>query len=184
MATTLAVQHPDLVTKLVLEDPLGLEDYRTLVPEVTDDFLYDRELKLTPDEYREQLKSAYFPTWKPEYEQFVTIRARQMLDKKYPIWVRSYIQSYQLLHKTPIAEPLATLGIPVTIIVGESDRNAPGKAYAPEAVRAQLGHNADLATQLAPKLKHGAAITLPNLGHVPHLDDPSAFDDAFAKALG
>jgi pimeloyl-ACP methyl ester carboxylesterase len=183
MATTLAVQYPDLVTKLVLEDPLGLEDYRTLVPEVADDVLYERELKLTPDAYREQLKTAYFPTWKPEYEQFVTIRARQMLDKAYPRWVRSYIQSYQLLHETPIAQALGTLAIPVTIIVGESDTNAPGKAYAPEAVRAQLGHNADLAAQLAPKLQHGTAITLPNLGHVPHLEDPNAFDDAFAKAL-
>ncbi len=183
MATTLAAAHPELVSRLVLEDPLGLEDYRTLVPEVTDDFLFDRETKLTPDAYREFLKTSYFPNFKPEYEAYVTIRARQMLDKKYPQWVRSYIQSYQLLHKTPIAATLASLPMPVTMIVGEKDNNAPGKAYAPEAVRAQLGKNADLAVALAPKLKKGAAITLAGLGHVPHLDDIAAFDTALEKAL-
>jgi pimeloyl-ACP methyl ester carboxylesterase len=183
MATTLAAEHPGLVSRLILEDPLGLEDYRVLVPEVTNDFLFEREIKLTPDEYREQLKAAYFPVWKPEYEIFVTIRARLAKDKKYPQWVRAYIQSYQLLHKTPISQTLMSLDMPIAIIVGERDTNAPGKAYAPEAVRSQLGHNPDLAVALAPKLKKGTTVTLPGLGHVPHLDDVTAFDGALEKAL-
>ncbi|MGD1065897.1 MAG: alpha/beta hydrolase [Vulcanimicrobiaceae bacterium] len=175
MATTLAARHAGRARRLLLEDPLGLEDYRALIPEVSDAFLYDRELHMTADAYRAFLATNYFPQWSERYEYLVTIRRRLALSADYPQWVRVYIQSYQQLHRTPIADTLRSLTIPVHLIVGELDRNAPGKPYAPEAVRPQLGHNADLARALVPTLHAGALDVLPGIGHCPHLDATERF---------
>jgi pimeloyl-ACP methyl ester carboxylesterase len=175
MATTLAARHAGRARRLLLEDPLGLEDYRVLVPEVTDAFLYDRELHMSAEGYRAFLATNYFPQWNERYEYLVTIRRRLALSPGYPQWVRVYIQSYQQLHRTPIAATLRALTIPVHLIVGELDRNAPGKPYAPEAVRPQLGHNAELARALVPTLHAGALDVLPGIGHCPHLDATDRF---------
>ncbi|HTW84538.1 MAG TPA: alpha/beta hydrolase [Candidatus Sulfotelmatobacter sp.] len=182
MATTLAARHPSRVRRLLLEDPLGLEDYRVLIPAVTDAFLYEHELHMTADGYRAFLASNYFPHWSEEYEWLVTIRREIALSADYPQWVRVYIQSYQQLHRTPIADTLRELTMPVHLIVGEFDHNAPGKAYAPEAVRGRLGHNAELARALVPTLHAGGLDVLPGVGHCPHLD---AFDrfDAIARTF-
>ena len=184
MATTLARRHPERVRRLLLEDPLGLEDYRALIPEVSDAFLYDRELHMTADAYRAFLATNYFPHWSERYEYLVTLRRRLALSADYPQWVRVYIQSYQQLHRTPIAADLRALTIPVRIVVGALDFNAPGKPYAPEAVRAQLGHNADLALALAPALHAGGVDVVPDVGHCPHLDAPERFNALVAAFAG
>jgi pimeloyl-ACP methyl ester carboxylesterase len=176
MATKVAHAAPQRVARLLLQDPLALEDYRVLVPEVTDAFLYDRELHMNAAGYRAFLASNYFPTWRPAYEEFVTIRRRMALSADYPQWVRVYIQSYQQLHRSPIAEDLRALPMPVQFVVGELDNNAPGKPYAPEAVRPRLGHNADLARAIVPAMRHARIEVIPGVGHVPHLEVPERFN--------
>jgi pimeloyl-ACP methyl ester carboxylesterase len=42
-ATRFALTYPDRVTHLVLEDPLGLVDYRTGIPPQSEETLYDQE---------------------------------------------------------------------------------------------------------------------------------------------
>ncbi len=49
LATRFALMYPEVVTKLVLENPIGLEDYRTLVPYSTLEASYQRELKTTEE---------------------------------------------------------------------------------------------------------------------------------------
>ena len=49
LAARFALSYPDRASQLVLEGPLGMEDYR-VIPRSTDDELYQQELKNTDPE--------------------------------------------------------------------------------------------------------------------------------------
>ena len=59
-----ARRNPERVTALVLENPLGLEDYKLSIPPQATDNLVKLEMAQTPTSYRNFLKS-YFPNWTP-----------------------------------------------------------------------------------------------------------------------
>jgi pimeloyl-ACP methyl ester carboxylesterase len=52
---------PERVRKLVLEAPVGLEDYRQYVPLVPREKIIAQEMALTPEGYYNQLRSTYNP---------------------------------------------------------------------------------------------------------------------------
>lgn len=47
LATRFALMYPETTEKLILENPIGLEDYKTLTPYVSVDKMYQNELKQT-----------------------------------------------------------------------------------------------------------------------------------------
>ena len=60
LATKMAVMYPENVEKLILENPIGLEDYRNFSPYQNIDKLYASELKNTYQSYKDyQLKFYY-----------------------------------------------------------------------------------------------------------------------------
>jgi pimeloyl-ACP methyl ester carboxylesterase len=72
-----ALMYPDSVSRLVLVNPIGLEDWKALgVPARGVDQWYERELKLSADSVRAHEKSTcYVNRWKPEYERWVDMLA-------------------------------------------------------------------------------------------------------------
>ena len=65
----LSRSHPERVSALVLENPLGLEDYGLSIPPQKTPDLLKLEMAQTPASYRNFVKG-YFPVnYKPEYEQ-------------------------------------------------------------------------------------------------------------------
>jgi proline iminopeptidase len=60
--------------------------------------------------------------------------------------------------------------------MGADDHNAPGRPNAPEALRAKMGQNAELAKALAAKMPHGSAEVIENAGHLVFLDAPDKFN--------
>jgi pimeloyl-ACP methyl ester carboxylesterase len=74
LATRFALQYPEKTTKLILEDPLGLEDYKTFIPYKTMEQQYKKELSASYASYKKYQQS-YYPVWKPQYEQYVKAHA-------------------------------------------------------------------------------------------------------------
>jgi pimeloyl-ACP methyl ester carboxylesterase len=70
---------PETVEKLVLENPLGLEDYRKLVPYIPLQEQYAAELSQTYEKMRDYQKSYYPGAWKPEYEAYVQDQASTLV---------------------------------------------------------------------------------------------------------
>jgi pimeloyl-ACP methyl ester carboxylesterase len=67
LATRFTLMYPETATRLVLENPIGLEDYRAMVPYVSLEELYQGELKATEEGIRNYHKT-YYVQWKPEYD--------------------------------------------------------------------------------------------------------------------
>ena len=73
LATRFALMYPDQTEKLLLENPIGLEDYRRFVPYISTEQAYATELKSTAESVKKYYQGSYFTIWKPEYEELVRI---------------------------------------------------------------------------------------------------------------
>ena len=77
LATRFALMYPERVEKLVLVNPIGLEDWKTVVPYRSIDQWFEQEKKATADSVREYQRNSYYGgTWKPEYERLIETTAR------------------------------------------------------------------------------------------------------------
>jgi pimeloyl-ACP methyl ester carboxylesterase len=65
LATRFALMYPTATEKLLLEDPIGLEDYRTFVPYQSAERDYATELKTSFESVKKYYQSSYFTQWKP-----------------------------------------------------------------------------------------------------------------------
>ncbi|WP_163031324.1 alpha/beta fold hydrolase, partial [Pseudomonas viridiflava] len=72
LATRYALMYPRQTEKLVMVNPIGLEDWKALgVPYRTVDQWYERELKTTAEGIRAYEQKTYYDgRWKPEYDKW------------------------------------------------------------------------------------------------------------------
>jgi pimeloyl-ACP methyl ester carboxylesterase len=119
------LMYPEMTEKLILENPIGLEDYKTFVPYQPLDNLFQKERSATYESYKKYQQS-YYPAWKPEYEQYV---AAQAADLKRPdfdktAWVNAV--TYQMIYEQPVLYELYRISVPVLLIIGQADRTVVG----------------------------------------------------------
>jgi pimeloyl-ACP methyl ester carboxylesterase len=87
--------YPDRGRRLVLESPLGLEDYRLYVPPVPPERLLGEEMNRSASDYLHYLLTAYGLTLPREAVMpFVDIRERIKGSADYPRWVEAYVSTY------------------------------------------------------------------------------------------
>ena len=176
LAVRLARSRPQRINGLVLEAPIGLEDYRFAVPPVSNEALLKREGDLTAEAYRRQLMTSYAVSG-PEatIEPFVAIRERVKGSGEYPRWLQSFVNSYQAIWGQPVVHEIPLVKAPTLFVMGGNDHNAPGKPYAPPELRGGMGENARNARALAAAMPNGRAETLDGVGHLVHLEATERF---------
>jgi pimeloyl-ACP methyl ester carboxylesterase len=183
-ATSFARGYPARVERMVLAAPIGLEDYRLYVPPVPSERLIEQEAKVTPDSYRRWLMTAYELTLPPEaLDPYVEARTRIRGSADYPRWLVAYVNSYQMIWREPVAPEIPLLTQPVLFLIGDNDHIAPGRDMAPEALRGKMGHNVELARELAAKMPKGTVETFDGIGHLIHLEAPQRFNESVLRFL-
>lgn len=68
-------------------------------------------------------------------------------------------------------------------MIGTADTTAIGSDIAPPAVKARIGHYAELGKQAAKLIPHATLIEFAGLGHAPQMEEPERFHQALLKAL-
>jgi proline iminopeptidase len=177
LGVRLARAAPERIAHLLLAAPIGLEDYRLYVPPTPTETIIANEDRLTADGYRKQLEANYALKLPPE-QVTPLIEARFNIKgaADYPRWLRAFVSSAQMIYREPVVHEIPLITVPTLFIMGADDHNAPGKPNAPEALRPQMGHNADLAKALSAQMPAGRAEVLPDAGHLVFLDAPAKFD--------
>jgi len=100
--TRFTLMYPDRVTHLVLEDPLGLADYRTGIPPQSEETLYDHELHWTDSDVIRGYVAAYFVHPDPKvWEPLADVLVRVTLSPYYPQWARSAALTFQMIYQQP-----------------------------------------------------------------------------------
>jgi pimeloyl-ACP methyl ester carboxylesterase len=178
LGVRIARGYPDRVGYLVLTAPIGLEDYRLYVPPTPSEKIIETEDKLTADGYRKQLQTNYAIKLPPEaITPFIDARFNIKGSPDYPRWLRAFVSSGQMIYREPVAHEIAVITEPTLFIMGADDHNAPGRPNAPEALRAKMGQNAELAKALAAKMPNARAEVIPDTGHLVFLEAPEKYKE-------
>ncbi len=175
LAVRFARNYPQRTTHLILENPIGLEDYRFKVPPLSLEKLIENEMTQTPEKIRAFFKR-YVVEWKPEvYEPYVEVRTRIMLSGEYPRWAKSSALTYQMIYQQPVRHEFGLIEPPTLLVIGLEDRTTLGRGSVPEEVLKTLGQYPELGKAAAKDIPHCKLVELENVGHIPHLEAPEKF---------
>ena len=181
LAARYALTYPEATDRLVLVDPLGLEDWSAKgVPPIGIDRWYNRELKTTAASIRAYEQATYYAgQWAPRYQGAVDMLAGLFAGpgKAAVAWDAALLDD--MIMTQPVLYEFPRIAVPTLLMIGDRDITAIGKDFAPPAVRATLGHYAELGKAAAATIPGATLIEFPDLGHAPQMQDP----DAFHKAL-
>jgi pimeloyl-ACP methyl ester carboxylesterase len=166
--------YPRTVQKLVLENPLGLEDYSKDIPPQQNDNLLQLEMAQTEVSYRRFLQS-YFPNWQPAYEKFVEVYVRMQKGSDYPAYAMTSVLTYQMIAEKPVVNDLPELKMPVLLVIGQKDRTVFGRRFAPPEAVKSLGNFPELGKQAQATIPNAKLVPIDHVGHVPHLEVPDVF---------
>jgi pimeloyl-ACP methyl ester carboxylesterase len=182
LASRFALMFPQTVTKLILEDPLGLEDYKKFIPLQPIEALYKNELKATYESYK-QYQQSYYPVWKPEYEIYVKAQAEALGQKDFSsvAWVNAL--TWQMIYEQPVLYDFNKLSMPVLLIVGEKDRTILGKNLLNKDQQKLHGNFPKLASKAIKKMNNAKLIVIPLVGHIPHVQTTDIFNTYVIKFL-
>ncbi len=175
LAARFALEHPGRTDRLALVNPIGLEDYRELVPEQTTAKLFEDELAKTDQGAIREFYRGYVVRWRDAYERNVEIRCRVTLSGEYPRWAMAAALTYQTAYHQPVVHDLGALRVPTLLVIGLEDRTALGKEYAAPEDRDRLGNYPVLGRRAAEVIPGARLVELPRIGHLPHLEAGDRF---------
>jgi pimeloyl-ACP methyl ester carboxylesterase len=183
LAVRMARTYPARVSQLVLENPIGLEDYRFKVPPQTTERAYQNELANTDSTNIRAFLRRYFVTWKPEYERLVEVRSRLTLGGEWPRWAKSSALTYQMIYQQPVRHEFSLLRVPTLLVIGQSDRTVVGRDQIDAETAKTMGQYPALGRAAARDIAGSKLVELPNVGHIPHLEAPQKFHAALLDFL-
>jgi pimeloyl-ACP methyl ester carboxylesterase len=184
VAVRFALQYPATTERLILVNPIGLEDYSMSVPYRTVDEWFTDELKATPESIREYQRTSYYAgVWRPEYESQIQQIAGFTLHPDYArvAWVNAL--TYDMIFTQPIVNDLPKLRVPTRLIIGTRDRTALGRKFALPQSGAVMGNYPLLGKHARDAIPGAQLVELPGLGHVPQVEAFDQFSDALLKFL-
>lgn len=171
LATRFALMFPETTEKFILENPIGLEDYKQLTPYKPVDFWYKNELAQNYEKIKQyQLVFYYNNQWKPEYDQWVNLLAGWTLNKDYPLIAWNAALTYDMIFTQPVVQEFPLLKCPTLLIIGTRDRTALGKALANPEVQKTMGLYNELGRKTQQKIPNSQLVELDNVGHLPHIE--------------
>lgn len=182
LATRFALMYPHKVEKLILENPIGLEDYKVFVPYVSLEQQYQQELRTTAESVRRYYQSSYFPEWKQDYEYLVSIGAGVTNSSEFPRYAKVAALTYQMIYEQPVVYEFSELDVPVVLMIGTKDKTVVGRDKLAPELRSSYGNYEKLGKQTANKIKRCRLIEF-NAGHIPHIERPQEFIDELLMAL-
>ena len=184
LATRFALLYPSLCSRLILENPLGLEDWKLSVPYATIDKENARELNKTRDTLKAYMLKNYFHnSWKQEYDQLLAESERHLKSKNFAAYAKNMALTSDMIFTQPVCYEFGNLKMPVALIVGKLDRTAIGKDRVPEERARQLGNYPVLAKKTATQIKNCQLMEMEGIGHVPHVENFKLFAQKLDLAL-
>ena len=185
LAARYALMYPDAVDRLVMVNPIGLEDWKAEgVPWRSVDDWLQRELRTDAASIKAYQQEVYFGgKWKPDYDRWVGMLAGMYAGdgKQQVAWNQALTSD--MVFTQPVVHEFARIAVPTTLMIGQHDRTAIGRDLAPPALRRVLGNYPELGKRAARIIPHATLVAFDDLGHSPHVEAPARFNAALLKVL-
>lgn len=174
LATRFVLSYPDRVDKLILEDPIGLEDWRAEgVPYRTPSEWYIEERNVKYDSVVAYHKK-YYPKWKEEYRKWAEIQYGPLKSKQANQYAKVAVLTYDMIFTQPVLYEFGNIDVPTLLMIGQEDKTKIARGASPEIVK-RLGNYKKLGRETANKIPDCLLIEYQGVGHIPHLQIPERF---------
>ncbi|SDM02577.1 alpha/beta fold hydrolase [Kriegella aquimaris] len=184
LATRFTLMYPDTTEKLILENPIGLEDWKLKVPYKPVSWWYNNELKKNSAGIKKyQLVNYYDNKWKPEYDQWVNLLAGWTLNSDYNRIAWNAALTYDMIFTQPVVYEFKNITAPTLLIIGTRDRTALGKPLVSEEVRKTMGLYKELGKRTQKEIPDAQLVELEDVGHLPHIEKFDGFINPLIKFL-
>ena len=184
LATTFAVNYPKSVNKLILINPIGLEDYGKYVEFKDVNFFYKRELAKTIDKaINYQKKNYYDGKWSSEYEKLLIPLKGMLAGEDWKIVAWNNALTYGPIFSENIVDRFSQVTSKTFLIIGTRDKTGPGRGWLKEGVTIKLGEYKKLGINANNLIKGSKLIELDGLGHMPQYENYNVFINSFYKAV-
>ena len=185
LAMRYVISFPGETSGLVLVNPIGLEDWKAKgVPFSPIDQLYEREQQTSFDTVKQYQQSTYYAgDWKPEYDRWVNMLVGMYRGAGGTVVAWDQALTSDMIFTQPVVYELELISVPTLLMIGLNDTTAIGKDRAPPEIAKTLGNYPDLAWEAQQRIKNATMVSLPELGHAPHLQDPESFNKTLIDHL-
>lgn len=171
LAVRMSLMYPDRVERLVLVNPIGLEDWKLVAPYRTVEENFAQEMRATPESIREYQRLNYFGgVWKPEYNALTEILAGWTRHPEYRRVAWDAALTSDMIFTQPVLYELDRLKTPTMLIIGQRDRTAIGKDRVPKEVAARMGDYPALGKAAARRIPGARLVEIAEAGHLPQVD--------------
>ena len=185
LATRYALMYPSETARLVMVNPIGLEDWKAMgVPYRTVDQWFERELKVTAEGIKAYEQKTYYDgRWKPEYDKWVDMLAGLNAGpgRQAVAWNSALL--YDMIFTQPVVYEFPKLRVPTLLMIGQTDTTAIGSDIAPPEVKARIGKYPELGRAAQKAIPGADLIEFPRLGHAPQMEEPAKFNQALVEWL-
>ena len=185
LAIRYALMYPTEVERLVLVDPIGLEDWKAVgVPSLSVDEWAEREAKTTVATVMEYEKASYYAgTWKPEFERWARMYAGMFNGADLPRMAHVTAQIDDMIYTQPVVYEFPQVKVPTLLIIGGKDRTALGRDLVSPAVRDRLGNYPELGRKTIEAIPGAKLVEFPDYGHAPWVQDPEKVNQAIVAGI-
>jgi pimeloyl-ACP methyl ester carboxylesterase len=162
-----ALNHPDMVDKLVLISPAGFEEFTDgegdwMRKAVSPEFVKDTTIRGIAVNLKSNFHRA--PV---EADFMITDRIQVRGARDFDNYCYAVAENVEAMLDEPVLERLGEIKQPVLVIFGETDRLIPNRFL-------HGGYTADIARQGADLLPNARLVTLPECGHFAQFEKPEA----------
>lgn len=176
LATRFALMYPELTERLVLENPIGLEDYRQAVPFQTIAQAEATERKSSEESIR-KYHATYYPHGYPQaHDEWLLPLVAQTRHPDFPQVARANALTFDMIYQQPVSYEFGRVQVPTLLIIGQDDRTVVGKGLIKDqGVAASMGQYPALGQRTAAQIKGARLVPLKGVGHIPHLEATPQF---------
>jgi len=177
LAMRYALQYPAELSRLVLVNPLGLEDWRAKgVPNATIDELYVTERKTTRASIKAYQQSTYYAGhWRADYDKWVDMLASMYAGPGGEVVAWHQALTADMIFNQPVIHEIDRIKVPTVLMIGEKDNTAIGKNRADKALQSTLGDYPKLAREAVQRISGARLVTYAEFGHSPQTQGPERF---------
>lgn len=184
LAVRFALLYPQVTEKLILENPIGLEDWKVKVPYQSIDKWYKAELQQSYEKIKQYMMDSYYAgKWSAAYDKWAQLQASWISNPDYSRVAWNSALTYDMIFTQPVIYEFPNIQAPTLLIIGQRDRTALGKASVPEEVRKTLGNYPELGKMAAEKIPHATLVPIEGVGHLPHIEAYTKFITPLLKFL-
>ena len=184
LASRFSLLYADIISNLILINPIGLENYLEYVEYKDISFFYKKELQLQPENIiNYQKKNYYDGQWNKNYELLASHLIGWINGEDWKSLAKISAKTYDMIFTGSVIEDFKNFKLPVSLILGTRDRTGPGRNWKKAGVNYDLGRYDLLGKKVKKMNSNINIIELEGLGHLPHIENFELFYSELEKLL-